>query len=154
MKKTSAVVFIALIIILVIAGAVYYTRDTRTETDLTPREEAQQQDALPTQTINLKHQYKDGTHIFMGIVETPTPCYNVTAVILPGDVAEIKITTKEQEGVEMCAQVVTEKTFKVTHVAAEDAPFLATVNDEPVNINQFDIDADVDIEKVEIMIKG
>jgi len=155
MQKTSTGVFIALIIIAVIAGAVYYTRNTGNGADQTAREEAQQEDAVtPTQTINVKHQYKDGSHIFAGVIETPTPCYVVNAILLPGDVNEIRITSTPQEDADMCAQVVTEKPFMVSHAAAEDAQFLTTVNDELVNMNQFDIDQDVDISTVEIYIKG
>lgn len=154
MQKTTTGVFIAIIVIVLIAGAVLYTSKKDEPQNPTPREEAQEEAVRPTQTINVKHQYKDGTHVFAGTVETPTPCYDIEAVVLPGDVPEIHITTKQQEGVEMCAQVVSEKSFKVSYTAPESTQFLATVNDEPVNMNQFDIDADVDIDTVEILLKG
>lgn len=155
MQKTTTGVFIAIIGIVAIAGALLYAAKQNTPQEQTPREEAQRQETItPTQTINVKHQYKNGEHIFAGTVDTPTPCYDIEAVVLPGDVPEIHITTRQQEGVEMCAQVITEKPFKVSHAASESTQFLATVNDEPVNMNQFDIDADVDIDTVEILIKG
>jgi hypothetical protein len=154
MQKTTMWVLVAIIGIVGIAAIIYVTTKTVEPVAPTAREEAQQQDALmPTKTIQVKHQYKDGNHTFMGMIETPTPCYNVTAVILPGDVPEIKITTQEQPDT-ICAQVISEKQFTVRFTGPEDTQFLTTVNDEPVNMNQFDIDPDVDIESVEIFIKG
>lgn len=147
-------VLVAIIGIVGVLSVVYTNTKTTKPIQPTAREEAQQEDLMmPTKTIQVKHQYKNGTHTFMGMVQTPTPCYDLTAVVLPGDVPEIKITTQEQVDT-ICAQVISEKQFTVTFTGPEDVQFLATVNDEPVNMNQFDIDPDVDIESVEIFIKG
>lgn len=154
MQKTTMWVLVAIIGIVGIAAIIYTTTRPVTPTAPTAREEAQAQDAaLPTKTIQVKHQYKDGVHTFMGVVETPTPCYDITTVVLPGEVPEIKIMTKAQADT-MCAQVITEKQFTVRFTGPEDTQFLTTVDNEPVNMNQFDIDPDVDIETVEILIKG
>ncbi|MEY2640955.1 MAG: hypothetical protein RL150_348 [Candidatus Parcubacteria bacterium] len=153
MQKTTTGVLIAGCIIIGIAIALYVS--TKTEQYIeTPREEMIEELAsTPTTTVMVKHQYKDGVHTFAGVVETPTPCYDTRAIIVSGDVNEIQIRTEEQ-AVEVCAQTVTDQPFKVSHQSAPDARFLMTLNGELVNMNQFDIDADVDIDTVEVLIKG
>ena len=44
--------------------------------------------------------------------------------------------------------------YKTSFEGPEDLQFLATLNGEPVNLNQFEIPADQDIDAVEIFIKG
>jgi hypothetical protein len=154
MQKTTAGVLVAGIIIIGIAVALYVSTKNEGAEEQTPRDAMIEQLATtPTTTVNVKHQYKDGIHTFAGAVETPTPCYDTRAIIVNGDVNEIQILT-EAQAVEVCAQTVTEQPFKVSHQSAPDAQFLMTVNGELVNMNQFDIDADVDIDTVEVLIKG
>lgn len=153
MQKVITSIVIVLVIILVAAAALYMGKKGATP-EPTPRDEAvQEEEQRPAQTINVKHQYKDGLHTFVGVIDTPTPCYDVQAVVLPGDSPEIKITTVQTEA-EICAQVITSQEFRVQHQAPEDTQFIATVNGELVNINQFDVDADTDINEVELFIKG
>lgn len=132
----------------------YFVTKQKPAVEQTPREAALEEMAvMPTTTVNVKHQYKDGVHTFAGAIETPTPCYDARAIIVSGDVNEIQVTTEPQP-VEVCAQVLSEKPFMVTHTSPADAQFLMTVNGELVNMNQFDIDPDIDINTVDILIKG
>ena len=149
--------FLALIILILLILGVYtiVSNNKKIDKEITSREQAIEEEAKrPEKTINLKHQYKDGTHVFSGTIEVPTPCYELSAVILPGNPAELQIKTKELQTSNVCAEVITELPYKVSRKGPEELSFLATVDNEPVNLNQFEIPADQDFDSVEIFIKG
>lgn len=151
MKKTISI----LILISIVIAVVVFTIKTRVAEAPTPRDQAIQNDeARYAKTIDVKHQYKDGEHIFAGKIEVPTPCYFASAEILRREkgVAELKIETKDSG--EICAQVISEANFFVKFKGEKDQQFMATLNGEPVNLNRFEVDADQDINSVDIFIKG
>jgi len=110
-------------------------------------------------TINTKHQYRDGVHTFLGTFETPTPCYSYNTKVLEKDgFKEIAISYQEThdetgEAV-ICAQVITERQFKVSFEGSETDDVVATLNGVLVNLNIFEVGEDENIEDVEIYIKG
>lgn len=159
-EKKQALFFVITILILLAIGAysifsLLFPDFFNNKKNLTLREQAIEEDVQrPEKTINLKHQYKNGTHTFMGVIEVPTPCYEVRAVILPGETPELQINTKALQTFATCDDVITELSYKVSYEGPEDITFLATVNNIPVNLNQFEIPPDQDIDSVEIFIKG
>jgi len=152
--KHMKTILIALLIIIIIGVITFAVSKNKNREQISEREQLlQAEDELPEFTLNVKHQYKDDTHSFAGSIETPTPCYDVFAMVIPGDSPEIQITTEEQRDV-MCAQVITEHDFLVTYRGDANIEFIATLNGEPVYLNRFEIDPSEDIESFEIFIKG
>lgn len=156
MQKTT-ITIIGVIVLILIAAALYASFTTKT-TVPTDREQAIKNDENePDTTINVKHQYKDSEHAFVGLLDLPTPCHSFNAEVQSSENnhrANIALTiTPPAEGV-MCAQVIAPKTFKVTHKGAEDMPFTATLNGEIVKLNVFEVGEDEDIDTVELFIKG
>lgn len=149
MKKTIIILILISIAILAIAFMI----KARVAEAPTPRDEAIQQDEKRyAKTIDVKHQYKNGEHNFVGKIEVPTPCYVAVARVENGNTPELKIETKDSG--EICAQVITDAVFFAKFKGDENQKFIATLNGEPVNLNLFEIDADQDINSVDIFIKG
>lgn len=148
MKKTTIWVILAIILVVIIAGMLML----RAKTAEAPMTNTQEEVQNASKTIDVKHQYKNGEHIFSGLVEAPTPCHQITAQIFPGEVAELNIEIKDSG--KICAQVISNIPFKVSYKAPEDQQFLAKLNGEPVNLNRFEVDADLNIDEVELFIKG
>jgi len=140
----------------VVVGIIFAVLQTsqRTIETPTPREDAvREEEQRPEKTITFKHQYKDGVHTFVGTIDTPTPCYDVSAAIVTADLPEIRIETQPTSD-DVCVQVITDHEFTVTHTGSADMSFIATLNGEPVNINQFEVDPEQDINEVDLFIKG
>lgn len=153
MKKTLGVI-ILIIIIAIISLVVWGNK--KTDTPQSPREEAiEESETRPEITINTKHQYKDGEHIFVGYVNVPTPCNDLSAEIVDGEVPEIKLTVSLPKEEEVCAEVITTKEFTVKYKSDNrDLKFKSTLNDEKVLLNLFEIEEDEDIYSVDLFIKG
>ncbi len=150
-KKFVGAVIVA-VIFLVIAFA-YNKNQTKIQIQESRQDVIEQEVTRPTETIDVKHQYKNGNHIFVGKVELPTPCHTLTsAIITRGDIHEVVLTTTATG--EVCAQVITLKPFKLETSGAEKDEFIATLNGQVVNLNVFEIPASENIDAVEIYIKG
>ncbi|HRY30924.1 MAG TPA: hypothetical protein P5328_00835 [Candidatus Paceibacterota bacterium] len=156
-KKLSIIV--AVVVILAFTAVAIYSQERADKIDYS----LERQKALdevsnrPNITVNTKHQYKDGRHIYLGYLEVPSPCYSHNVEIKKSEeITEIAITYQEDPSAksENCIQMITEKTFKVSFEGAEDEDIIATLNGETVNLNQFEIDPDEDIEEADIFIKG
>lgn len=147
-NKTTVWIILAVLLALLIVGILVirgkntqeYTNNTDTKEEMYDR------------TIDLKHQYKDGKHIFAGTIEVPTPCHQVSLNVTPGDVAELNFEVKDSGGI--CAQVITDANFYTEYEAPENQLFVGKLNGEPVNLNQFEVGADEDINSVDIFLKG
>lgn len=150
-KKFIGAVTVA-IIFLIIAFA-YNKNQTKIQIQDSRQDIIKQETSRPTETINVKYQHKNGRNIFVGSIMLPTPCHTLTSTIAPkGDTHEIVLVTKASN--EVCAQVLTEKMFKVELAGSPDDEFIATLNGEVVNLNIFEIPSSDDIDKIEIFIKG
>lgn len=147
-KKTTMWVVLAVLLAIIIVGILVIKAQNK---EVAENEEQEQQEYFE-KTIDVKHQYKNGKHIFAGKIEVPSPCYQVEAVITPGDIAELNITTKDNGGI--CAQVITDANFYVEHEAPESQLYIGKLNGEPVNLNRFEVDSDLDINSFDIFIKG
>ncbi|MBI5138425.1 MAG: hypothetical protein HZA95_01340 [Candidatus Vogelbacteria bacterium] len=103
--------------------------------------------------INTKHLYQNGTHTYRGIVQTPTPCYDVIASITQGPgsldnksipVQTININTKDK-GMN-CVQAATDKEFKVSFEGPVDLPINVTLNGRPALLNIMEVESEAELE--------
>lgn len=148
-----------IIMVLVFGGISFYTSHKADNVDFTEERQDAIEKAIqrPTITINTKHQYKDGEHIFLGSFEVPSPCYSHNAEVIKEDesgITEVALSYNLKESDEICAQVIDEREFKVVFEGDLDDDIIATLNGEVVNFNVFEISPDEDISEVEIFIKG
>ncbi|MFA7193300.1 MAG: hypothetical protein WC087_00050 [Candidatus Paceibacterota bacterium] len=148
-KQSRIWISVAVVLILIIIG-VLIIKANKIEAPTTEQETEQQE--IFEKTVDVKHQYKDGKHIFAGVVQIPTPCHQLSAAITPGDIAELNFEIVDSGGI--CAQVITDANFYVEYEGKEDQLFVGKLNGEPVNLNKFEVDADLDINAVNIFNKG
>ncbi|MFT5179524.1 MAG: hypothetical protein ACI9GH_000050 [Candidatus Paceibacteria bacterium] len=151
-KKT---IISILVILLLIVGFTFYS-STGSDNENTPREEAVQEDSnRPNINIITKHQYKDGEHAFVSTLDLPSPCHSFNAEVVDvDDKSEIKFNINDPDGGDGCVQVITPTDVKVTYTGPEDRNFTATLNDELVTLNIFEIPVDQDIDTVKLFIKS
>ena|SRR3989344_510838 len=159
MSKT-AITTTTLLIILVIVGAFYYLApdsmrfwDNQSAAvigagdDTTPS---------PHETINAKHQYKNGKHIIAGEVDLPTPCHilTTTAQIAESFPEQVTINFTSKDSGEVCTQVITLNRFKIEFEASANAVIKARWNGQPVELNLIPAGANEDLSDFKIYIKG
>jgi hypothetical protein len=147
-KSTFWIAAAAVLILVIISVLVLKANKVESPTVDTNTEEQ----AIFDKTIDIKHQYKDGKHIFAGVIEVPTPCHQANLAIVAGEIAQLNFTIVDSG--EICAQVITDANFYAEFVGPENQLFVANLNGEPVNLNKFEVDADLDINAVEIFNKG
>ncbi len=150
-KKFVGAVVVA--VIFLVSAFAYNKNQTKIQVQDSRQDVIEQETSRPTETLNVKYQHKNGRNIFVGSVMVPTPCHTITSAIVTKDTThEIVLTTKASD--QVCAQVLTEKMFKVELNGTPDDDFIATLNGEVVNLNVFEIPASEDIDAIEIFIKG
>lgn len=145
-------IIIIVVLVLLILVAVFFSRNVqKIEAPVVTDQEEQ-----ITESIDVKHQYKDGSHLFVGSLELPNPCYTYNTVIEDTENPKEKILRikLEEKTDKACIQVVTTANFEVSHKGEQDITFKAFVNDQEYRLNLFEIPADVDIKNFEIYMKG
>jgi len=158
MKKSTIWTIIVVIIAILLIGIFSSINAKEEAENPNSREEAMENDNNDFENINTKHQYKDGEHVFVGTLNLPTPCNSFNAEVInheEGENPEIKLTVNDLVEGEICAQVITQKDFKITYVS--DNPnqlFDVTLNGSPVELNLFEVSPDENIDTVELFIKG
>jgi hypothetical protein len=160
MKKFAIIIGALLLILLAFATYVLINKDKISEVpvdEVTNEDQLEVIDESNLKSLVVKHQYKDGKHIFMGDVETGTPCYDISAIVEDTQASttkNIKITTTNNQGENDCTQVIDTKTFKVEYEGSVDLKFIATLNGERMRLNRFDLAPEVNIDEFELFIKG
>jgi flagellar basal body-associated protein FliL len=111
---------------------------------------------VPMPTLDVKTQYQNGTHIVAGTIQTPTPCHTVVAQAEPMGTSTyaINISVAAPASDVMCAQVISDKKFKVSFKAPQDIEMKAFINGEEYKINPFEVPAGQNIDLFDISIKG
>lgn len=159
MIKTRTILIITVVIIIIIFTGVTLTKESP-ESSLreTMIEELEEK---PEETLSVKHQYKDGEHVFVGTIDLPTPCHSYNSEIIAEEaeggenMPEIKITISEPNADIICAQVIAEHDFKVTYKSDDpDLKFKATINGILVNLNIFEVSPQDNIDTIELFLKG
>ena len=157
MSKRTWTITVVLIIIGLVLVAIYGNYKAKNiEITNNQREEAIENTINKSETtINVKHQYKDGEHVYVGTFETPTPCYNYNVELSEvDDNRVIDITYNLTENDQICAQVITEREFRISYEGDENDSVIATINGELVNLNVFEVPTEENINQFEIFIKG
>ena len=154
-KKTLIITIIVSVIALILLAI--YSNYSKSTPEYTNREQALQ-DLVerPDVTINVKHQYKEDVHTYLGKIETPTPCHSYNAEIINNEGEKIINLTYEESRNKVCSQVVTERDFKVSFQGSEsDAnSVIARLNGQLINLNIFEVPQSQNIEDFQIFIKG
>jgi len=89
-------------------------------------------------TLNTKYQFKDGKHIFVGLIELPTPCHEFNTSVEKGE-TETFLNIETFSDVDVCAEVVTQKEFRIEFSGTADENIIAKLNNEIINLNIFEI---------------
>lgn len=148
--KQSTIWISAAVVLILVIISVLVLKANKVESPTQDVEQDEQ--AMFDRTIDIKHQYKDGKHIFAGVIEVPTPCHQAVLSVVPGEISQLNFEIKDTG--EICAQVITDANFYAEFVGPGDQLFVANLNGEPVNLNRFEIDADLDINTIDIFNKG
>ncbi len=117
---------------------------------------ADEAEMIPEQSLDVKVQYKDSRHTFVGTLSVPTPCHTLVSDVTmtaPG-AYQIEVNTVAPVAGVMCAQVITDKDFKVSFEAPEDAIVTAFIDGVEYSLNRFMIPEGENIDTFELMIKG
>lgn len=154
MSKKKIIYAIILAIVVILIGLI--TKTIKTDDKPSARDEAMEADrSRPEITINVKHQYKDGEHVFVGTFDLPTPCHGHNAEIVDGEIPTIALTTIPPEENSACIQVIEEVAFKVSYMSDNpEQEFYGTLDGEPVVLNIFELGPNEDIDSLELYIKG
>ncbi len=105
--------------------------------------------------IDVKHQYKDGKHIYVGSVDLPNACYKLESNISKTSNTEGLLTLSTSvNNEEFCAEVVSTKVFR-TEISAESTFNLKGVlNGKELQLNIFEVPVGMDIDGFQINVKG
>jgi hypothetical protein len=153
MGKKFTIIVVLIILLGVFAFVDQKIKQNKPAPENNQTEETEDEFQLP---LAIKHQYKDGKHVFVGDIELPNPCYNYNAQITDSDNPSVKNIeiTYEPNGEEACTQVITTANYRVAYEGDEDLEFKAFVNGAETPLNIFEIPPQVDIEQFELFIKG
>ncbi len=147
---------VVLIIVIGFGSLTYYINNKTINSNPYDRQDiANEIIQKPEKTVNVKHQFKDGVHTYIGTIELPNPCYLPLKTNLNSSENEMIIEINyslNQEAV--CTQQIIEEGFKISFEGQKNESVLATINGELVNLNIFEINPEDDIEEYEIFIKG
>ena len=134
-NKTIIGVLVALV---VVGGLAWWGLSNKTTVENIPEETT---NTSPT-TLTVNHYYQVnngmGSHTLEGTITLPTPCHSLSveaevapSVEHPEDVL-VKFITKPGGGI--CTQVLSDKFFRVTFNAGEDAQITATLDGRPITL--------------------
>jgi|SRR5581483_2877532 len=161
-KKVWAWVIAIVIIILIAIGfyASYKANQSGNQpTDTGSQTSDNTQTQPQAQTINVKHQYKNGTHTYAGVLDVPSPCYTISNKVVTDPATPNKVTiaftsANTASTGTVCAQVITSRSFKVSFPGVKNASVNATLDGNPLILNVFEVGANDNIDTVDIYTKG
>lgn len=157
-SKKSMAIIIAIIVIILIGAGFYFSykksgvQNTTTE-DQIPLKGGSSSSYQVT-SINARHQYKNGKHIYVGVIDLPTPCHTVSVAAVPAGMGKytLKFTTSTTD--EICAQVITPRSFRVEFTAPKTVTVDATLDGKSITFNVLEVKEGEDIDKVDFNDKG
>ena len=151
MKKTIIIIVSLLIVLsLLVYGYEFIFKKPIIESPTTEETD----NVLPT--LEVKEQYKNSTYTFMGDVQVPTPCHSLENKVnkISNTEYQIELKTIAPQKDIVCAQVVTDKSFKVSFQAPADIKVTALLDGVPYQINRFIVPNDQNIDTFKLEIKG
>lgn len=161
-SKAPVIIGVAVVVILIVLGLYFWLGSS--STDVTPPETNTPATNTPpvdnnyVQSVNVRHQFKSGTHTYVGSIDLSTPCETLTTEVVPtaagSKLYTLKFTSTKTS--EVCAEVKTTKSFKVTLKGTSDIKLDAygSLNGKQVRLNVFEVRPDQDIDNYDIYIKG
>lgn len=109
----------------------------------------------PAELIHVKHQYKDGTHIFAGDLIVDNDCSDRLEASVSDTGPTLVFETIDDNPDGPCTKEAFKTyPYKLFHVSPEDTKYSGTVNGVPVRLNLYEISPDEDIDEVDLFIKG
>lgn len=152
MKKTIITISSLLVVLIVIA----YGYEFIFKKPVIESPTIEQTENKNPSIIEVKEQYKDSTYTFVGEVQVPTPCHTLATKVntISAKEYQIEITTVPPAPGIMCAQVVTDKTYKVSFKAPADIEVSALIDGKPYDLNRFIVPNDQNIDTFKLEIKG
>jgi hypothetical protein len=152
-KKVGGLIW-TIVALIVVAGGVYFLTMPNKSDDMTnvpvPGSD------YYVSVVQVKHQFKNGQHTYVGSIDLPNACYRLDSdiqTIANTDSAKINLSTYTNNE-EMCAQVVTSRSFRLTLDDTRKLVVTGMLNGKPMELNIFEVPADQDIDAFEINIKG
>lgn len=134
-RALLVLVFIALGILLL---AFFYTRDAKRDGDLPANNINTELPTTNEATATItKRTYQSGTHAWEGSVSLPTPCARLetpTVTVAESYPEQVRISLVSIPSADICAQVVTERTFTVSFQAIEDATVSINLDSQPLSV--------------------
>jgi len=148
---------IFLILFISLLSATYYFNNKKQSENLEIERQELIEDFkdIPEITLNTKHQFKNGEHIFVPNIETPSPCHKISYEIRrenENTYVDLKISDPDPEVI--CAQVISQREVKIAIAGQKEDNIIFTLNGEVVNLNVYEISPEKNIDEVEIFDKG
>lgn len=152
MKKTIITVVSLLIVLLVLIYGYEFTFNKPLLESPIISEEVESY--VPT--IEVKEQYKDSVYTFVGDIQVPTPCHSLKSKVtmISETLYQIEVTTISPSSDTICAQVLTDKSYKVSFEAEQDIVVTVLIDGVEYRTNRFLIPLDQNIETFNLEIKG
>ncbi len=144
----------AIVLILLALGT--YWLVTPNTPDATNTEQTPSTQDEYVQMVNVKHQYKNGRHTYVGEIDVPTPCHNLASSYTKdaSSTTGYTLVFTSTSSSEMCAQVITSKPFKLSFEAIKDIVLSATLNGKKLRLNLFEVPDNQDLDSFNVNIKG
>ncbi len=158
-SKTPMIIGVVVVIILIGLG-LYFWLGGKNETNIIPTDEnpvvTTPTDNGYVQIVNVKHQYKAGTHTYAGEIDLPTPCDTLKSEAVKDATTANKftLTFTTTKSSQVCAQVITSKPFKISFKADKDVTVDATLDGKKLRLNTYEVREDQDLDSYDIYIKG
>lgn len=152
MKKTIITIISLLVVLLV----VLYGYEFIFKKPIIESPTVSENTELYVPTTELKEQYKDSVYTFVGSIQVPTPCHTVQSKVnvIADNTYQIEVTTVPPSADTVCAQVITDKTYKVSFGAGKNITVTARINGIEYKTNRFVIPLDQNIDTFNLEIKG
>lgn len=143
------------IVVVLLALAVYWLMSPSTPAANDTAQVPATQDEY-VQMVNVKHQYKDGRHVYVGEINLPTPCHTLASTYAKdaNSTTAYTLIFTSSSTAEMCAQVVTSKPFKLSFAAIKDIVVSGTLNGKKLRLNLFEVPSNQDLDSFDVNIKG
>lgn len=150
--KNTIITIIVLLVLLVVSlyGYEMIFKKPLIEAPRTNQEEP----ILPV--LDIKEQYVDGVHTFAGTLSVPTPCHTILSDVVPfgEDAYQIQLSIIPPATEVACAQVISEKNYKVSFAGSENAIVTAIINGVEYELNRYPVPEGENIDTYELFIKG
>jgi hypothetical protein len=150
-KKIGNII-VTIVVLLALGFGIYYLV-SRNDTNAAPQPIAGSD--YYVSVVQVKHQFKNGEHTYVGSLDLPNACYRLdSSITKTNDASAIINLMTAMNTEEACAQTVTTRTFRLQVDGAMNLSVTGLLNGKAVDLNMFEVPAGQDIDLFEINIKG